>query len=329
MGKKLTDADKWKSQRWFRRLPPYYKLALAYMHGICEIDGTWQINCPDLLEDTLIPAPFDLNDFIKCCNTDYDNLTGEPIERQRVMKIGSEFLWITGYIKEQQEGNELKTITPKGNFARAALYNLASKGILWEGVRRGFIPLTIPITSLPVGLLDPSQRVLYIDIDIEKDKEIIETIYNSDSGDRKGGTGGRKGAGTSPVPAGAAPGSSGLPVPDMPPAMTEKDFINFENQLVADGMFVQPLMSSTGIKAEKDLRLWIQAFNCHIVGEDNTSKDYKEYRKHFSRWLKKQQDIPLGPPKVKKNGTSNATAAMAGIPAVTPKDVRQYQKHQS
>lgn len=317
MGKKLTEADKWKNQRWFRLLPPYYKLALEYIHGVCEIDGTWPINILDLVDDLGIPDGFDFEDFVKSCNKDYDNKTGKVIERHRVIVIGEEFLWLTGYIKLQQEGNEFKTINHKSIFARTALMKLAAKGVLGEGLRRGFLPLTIPLQALPIGVAAPSQGALYILIDKEKDKEIMAVLDNIIADDKKAA---KKAllAGVPPVgePAGR---HNREPAPDM----TEVEFTAFEDQIVEDRKFVEPLMASMYIKSETDLRLWIKSFNVHIVGDSNINKDFKEYKKHFKNWIKKQDTA--SPPKA-LNGKVNRAGSTAVIPRATPDDVKAYQK---
>lgn len=328
MGKKLTDANKWKSERWFRHLPPYYKLAWEYIHGVCDTDGTWPINCLDLVDDLKIPDDFDLLDFVKVCNKDFENLTGKIIERQRIMLIGHDYLWLTGYIQLQQESSELKVIKADSNFARSALMKLASKGALWEGLRRGFIALSNPLQAPSNPLPSPCEGALYIVVDKEIDKEIIGTMYSRELGDSKGGKGGKKGGKVLSLvgdqPSGVPPGNqpSGLPAPTPPPPMTAEKFKEFEETMIHEEIFIHPVMASSGIRTDKELRLWIQTFHAHIVGNEEIKKDYSLYRKHFKNWIK-TQDCSVMPKAI------NGKGKLAGgqpIPTVTQDQLKQYDK---
>lgn len=323
MGKRMTEISKWKNQRWFRLLPPYYKLAWEYLHAVCETDGTWLINVPDLMEDLKIPPPFNLVEFIKSCNTDYDNMTGEPIERQRIMFIGKTHILLTGYLHLQYEENQFYTINPRGNFAKSALYKLASKGALWEVIRRGYVLFSNPFLSLLDGVVMTSGTVLdkEIEIDREKDKEIMDKI-DPDENEKKGGKG-KSGAGRNlrVIPPDEEPGQTPTPAdPVGLPEMDQTAFAAYKVQLMDDHMFIDPLMTGYHLN-EQALLPWIDIFNAHIVGEKNTKKDYDEYRKHFKRWLGKQDYTKPPPSFSPKNGTPRMA-----VPLKTKEDLKKYEK---
>lgn len=329
MGKKLTNADKWKMQRWFRLLQPYHKLAWEYISAICDVDGTWEINCLDLVDDLRIPVgSFNLMEFIKACNSDYHHMTGEEIQCERVVLVGEKYLWLTGYVSLQNESMETRTVSPFSHFARSAFNKLAGKGIFNQALLRGYIPLSIPLEDLSKGLARPLTGGLYIDVDVDIDKEIIKKIdvlYN-DYKDRNGVKGGRKGKNKkSDYPGDNGEGQIPFTPPNLP-EMTQEQFAEFENCLVADSQFIESIMMGRGIKNDKDLRRWIKLFHANIIAEKNTRKDYPEYRKHFKNWIGTQKDTHKGPPKITPpaNGASNAN--QNGVSPMTPAELVKYQK---
>lgn len=330
MSKKLTLASKWKNERWFRLLLPEYKLVLCYLEGICDIDGTWPINCPDLIDDLRIQPSFNLQEFITACNTDYDILTGVAIEKQRIVKVGDSILWLTGYIKLQLE-DRFEQINPSGNYAKASFKKLAGKGVLFEGIQRGWVPLPNPYLTLIDGVDKAYARGLYIYIDIDRDKNVLRRLM-IDDGEEKGGKaakGGSKGK-LKVIPGGQPPAEDDDDSPgptEEIPEMTQKEFAEFEEKLLTDGLFINPIMISRGIASPEDLRLWLAQFHAQIVGDDNLRKDYKEYRKHFRNWIKLQEGTFSGPPK-KLNGKHVSVAGSATIPAITDKDLEKYKKKQ-
>jgi hypothetical protein len=327
MAKRMTETSKWKNQRWFRLLPPYYKLAWEYLHAVCDTDGTWLINVPDLIEDLKIPPPFSLLEFVKSCNTDYDNMTGEPIERQRIMFIGKAHILLTGYLHLQYEENQFYTINPKGNFARSALYKLASKGALWEALRRGYILLANPFISLLDGMAMTPGTVLdkEIEIDKEKDKDIMDKL-DSDEAGKKTAKGTGAGARNLRVilPADETPEGTPPADPVPLPEMDQSAFAQYKAQLIEDHMFVDPLMAGYHL-TQATLLPWVDIFNAHIVGEKNTKKDYDEYRKHFKRWLAKQDYTKPAPALPVKNGTPRI-ATGSTVALKTKDDLKKYEK---
>lgn len=327
MGKKLTNAGKWKNERWFRLLPAYYKLALDYIEGVCDVDGTWQINVMDLIDDLKIPAPFDFDDFVVSVNTDYDKFSGQPFVCERIRRINKESLWLTYYCNLQMESSDNKTLNPRGHFVWNAFKKLAGKGILGEGLIRGWLPLGIPINTLLTSFYTPCTGVLYIDIDVDRDRIILKGIENSDFWPKPGKktpkeeTPGKK---TTPVPEPEGE-FTGKP-PDAPSAeMTLEDFTAFENKLVADKIFIEPLMSVKKIMTEADLRLWLKTFHVHIAGNEKTRKNFIQYKNHFKNWIINQTTSD-GPPAPVNNGTYRKVTNGVTVPAVSQADKDKYQR---
>lgn len=69
--------------------------------------------------------------------------------------------------------------------------------------------------------------------------------------------------------------------------MTKEDLILFQGKLIQENLFIEPLMSSKGIKNKTDMLGWIKYFNIHIVGEGKIKKDYRDYMRHFKNWIVK------------------------------------------
>jgi hypothetical protein len=187
MAKRFTDSEIWKSQRWFRKLNPTYKLAFCYIKDQCNHAGIWRIDCSDLTEDLAIDK-FDFEDFIKSCNIEYDKITGDVIFKERLKVINNNFLWITGFIQFQYQGKDGK-VSPIAAPVRTALEILEGldKGYarVTEGLGKGYGLLGYAISNNFIILTDYQQlseiRVTegldkgYV-TPKDKDKEIITTI---------------------------------------------------------------------------------------------------------------------------------------------------------
>lgn len=100
MPNRLTDTTIWKKQKWFKKLPPLYKLAWKYLTDECDHAGFWKVDLSELLDDLGLDD-FDFDDFLLTCNKDYDKRTGKGIHRQRIMKINDTEVWLTGFIQFQ------------------------------------------------------------------------------------------------------------------------------------------------------------------------------------------------------------------------------------
>lgn len=160
MAKRLTDTDIWKTQRWFRKLPPLDKLAFCYIKDQCHHSGIWKIDCSDLIEDLGLES-FNLNTFISTINREFDKISGEEIIKERMLVVGKNFLWITGFIQFQYENKEGK-VSAEAAPVKTALQYLQGLGILAQGLDKGYVKLTEP---LPEGYTRAKDK------DIVKDKE--------------------------------------------------------------------------------------------------------------------------------------------------------------
>lgn len=166
MAKRFCDTDLWKNQRWFRKLPPIFKLVFCYIRDECNHAGLWKIDCTDLIEDLDIDS-FSMEDFIDAVNTEYDPLTGKKFPKERLRLVKNNFLWLTGFIQFQYEGKSRK-VTPTAPYVRTALAFLFGLEILEEALSKGYITLTEP-------LQDGWQTVQYK----SKDKDSISLTEKS------------------------------------------------------------------------------------------------------------------------------------------------------
>lgn len=122
MAKRMTDTGLWKSQRWFRKLPPNYKLAFCYIKDQSDHAGLWNIDCSDLIEDLGFET-FNISEFVDAINTEYNKITGEKIVKERLLLLRDSMLWITGFIQFQYEGKD-KVVGYISNATRSALWVL-------------------------------------------------------------------------------------------------------------------------------------------------------------------------------------------------------------
>lgn len=160
MAKRFGDSNIWKTQRWFRKLHPDYKLAFLYIKDQCDHAGIWNIDCTDLIEDLGINQ-FDINQFITSCNTEYDKNTGDVRVRERLRLLDKGYLWVTGFIQFQYKGKE-GLVNPYAAPVRTALQILSGFKLLNEALAKSYITLTEP---LPEGYLTPKDK------DKDKDKK--------------------------------------------------------------------------------------------------------------------------------------------------------------
>lgn len=143
MAKRYTDTTIWKKQRWFKKLPPIYKLAWKYITDTCDHAGILKIDFSEFVDDLGLEE-FDILDFIKQCNTDFDKSNGKKIERDRIKLLKNNTVWITGFLKFQYESKDdvhIKTLAP---VVFSALTILDNYGLFNEGLSKGYFSLSEP-----------------------------------------------------------------------------------------------------------------------------------------------------------------------------------------
>lgn len=146
MPKRQTETKIWSTQRWYRKLHPYHKLAWKYLTDCCDHAGIWKIDYGQLVEDTGIEE-FNLAQFVEACNTDFDKETGERIFRERILMVGKGILWLTGFIRFQYENKDFQ-VNPEVPVIKSALQILNGYGILNEALDKGYITLSKPFATL-------------------------------------------------------------------------------------------------------------------------------------------------------------------------------------
>lgn len=146
MAKRYTDTTIWKKQKWFRKLPPIYKLAWKYLTDMCDHGGIWKLDFGELIDDLGVDE-FDIKDFVSHCNTDFHKENGKKIERERIKLIGNKIIWITGFVKFQYE-NKAGVISPTTQPTKSALVILAGHGLIKEAKKMGYLGLQ----STPEGI---------------------------------------------------------------------------------------------------------------------------------------------------------------------------------
>ncbi len=152
MPKRFTDTDIWKNQRWFRKLTPNHKLSFCYIKDACNHAGLWKIDCSDLIDDLLLNE-FDLDNFIKCVNTEFNSINGDKIIKERLRIVKKNYLWITGFVQFQYEGKD--KVVCLSSPVRTALMFLQSIDLLNESINKGFITLKEPLQE---GWQTPKDR---------------------------------------------------------------------------------------------------------------------------------------------------------------------------
>lgn len=157
MARRQTDTKIWSTQRWFKKLDPYHKLAWKYLTDVCDHAGIWKIDFGQLVDDIGVEN-FDLKAFINACNQDFDKENGCKISRDRIKMINKSTIWLTGFVRFQYENKEF-LINPAVPAIKSALTILNGYGILQEALDKGYITLSKPFERT-------------IDIDRNRDKDI-------------------------------------------------------------------------------------------------------------------------------------------------------------
>lgn len=322
MARRFNETSKWKNERWFRLLPPLYKLAWEYISAQCDISGVWQINCLDMKDDLGFEQVIDLDDFIRSCNRDWDKVSGLSIECERLIQFDERFLWMTPFMVEQYLGKKDR-VNPDDPLTRSAMKKLSNHSKLAHAIRRGWIPLTDPYEGVLRGLPTPLEGVK--EREREKEREINTDIVSAFFPEE-----GRKHKKVSPAaPDDGEPSipalrpvrggsSDDLPAPEEQPMMTAKEFLEYERKMVDDKLFIEPIMMSKGIKDEGTLRRWIVEFHIQITGDEKLRKSYKEYKLHFKNWLNLMW--PKGLPEAQQQ--SKTTKGQV-IPQHTPESLKE------
>lgn len=136
MSKRFTDTDIWKKQRWFRKLSPTNKLVFCYIKDMCNHAGIWRVECSDLIDDLGLEE-FNMADFITAVNLEFDKVSGSKINKERLILLDGNLLWLTGFVQFQYEGKEGK-VNPDAAPVRTALMAL-------QGLSIPSITLTHPL----------------------------------------------------------------------------------------------------------------------------------------------------------------------------------------
>lgn len=173
MPKRQTETKIWSTQRWYRKLHPYHKLAWKYLTDCCDHAGIWKVDYGQLVEDTGI-EDFDLAEFIRACNTDFDKETGECIFRERIMTVNKGILWLTGFVRFQYENKDFQ-VNPEVPAIKSALQILNGYGILQQALNKGYVTLSKPFGTIskPPGLISEAVH----EVPFEKNGQI-----NTDEG---------------------------------------------------------------------------------------------------------------------------------------------------
>lgn len=137
MANRYTDSTIWKKQKWFKKLPPIYKLAWKYLADECNHAGIWKIDMSELLDDLGL-EDFNLDEFMLLCNKDFDKLTGKGIKRQRIIQITGDRLWLTGFITFQYGGKN-QCVKHSNNIIKSALELLKTFKIYDLAVKNKYI----------------------------------------------------------------------------------------------------------------------------------------------------------------------------------------------
>jgi hypothetical protein len=174
MPNRLTDTNIWKRQRWFKNLPPLYKLAWKYLTDMCDHAGIWKIDMAEFLDDTGIDD-FDLEDFIVKCNQDFNKKTGKIIFRQRAMKLNDAELWLTGFIAFQYSNKTTGSVNLHFNAARSAIKIIDDKNLYSLAVDNKFFSVETTQQSRTVAD-SPEQSATLPD-----SSEPSETVVNPNS----------------------------------------------------------------------------------------------------------------------------------------------------
>lgn len=161
MAKRFSETNIWKTQRWFKKLSPHYKLAFFYIKDQCDHAGIWNIDCADLIEDLGIDT-FDLSDFVDKCNIEYDKLSGAKSYKERLRILNKGYLWVTGFIQFQYKGKE-GLVNPSAKPVITAFQILSGNNLLEEALNKGYITLTEPFD---MGLITPKEK--------DKDKVLVK-----------------------------------------------------------------------------------------------------------------------------------------------------------
>jgi len=244
----MTDTDIWKSQRWFRKLEPNYKLAWNYIKDQCNHAGIWNIDCTDLMEDLGIDG-FSLTDFISATNTEYDKFSGKKIIKERLVILGDNFLWITGFLQFQYENKEGK-VNAEAAPVKTALQILNGYGILEQALIKGYFTL-----------IKGSVRAK----DKDKDKDIDKDIVNNRSSIKK---------------------KSKEKIPDFNTMPLKSEFGDLPEQyIISSKELVYRLHNKLQIESDTVTGLWEVFKTQHLTGHNHYPNEGKVYS-HFINTIK-------------------------------------------
>lgn len=161
MKKVMTDTEIWQ-QRWFKRMSPGNKLAYNYIKDSCNHAGIWSMDIIQLAEDMGTDS-FNLDGFLSQVNRDFDPISGEEIQRERVRVVEGKYIWMIGYMAFHW-GNQSGKMSPNVRGVRSGLEILEKHNLLEEAISKGFVLLsesyTNPIETLTKPLVNPIETPL-------------------------------------------------------------------------------------------------------------------------------------------------------------------------
>jgi hypothetical protein len=138
VNKRYTDRDIWE-QTWWIELDPKWKNVWRYLSDKCDTSGIWKIDMVKMARDIGYDR-IDLAEFIEAVNRDYDPITGEPVQKERVRRVDGK-LWLTGFIVFQY-GTEAGEVSASVPAVKGAINRLSREGLYQTAIDCEYFTVT-------------------------------------------------------------------------------------------------------------------------------------------------------------------------------------------
>jgi len=174
-------------EAWFVDMSPENKCVWNFLEKKCDTAGIWKIDIVSLRRH--VGKTVSIQDFLKEVNRDYDKLSGQEIQRERIKTIDNgRKLWITGFLLFQQGKDGCKEISVRKPVVKGAVENLIAHGLLEYAMENRFFTLNngwqrlLMVSNGSQGLATHKVEVEYEVEDKESLKENSETdVINNES----------------------------------------------------------------------------------------------------------------------------------------------------
>ncbi len=136
MPKRQTDTEIL-DQAWFQDMSLSSKAIWWFLEKRVDVAGIWKLDIIQMRR--ILKCKINIERFLREVNKDYDKITGEKIDKKRVILInGGAKIWVVNFLAFQW-GNSNSVVDLRYGAVRSGLKKIHEHGLLSMALKEGFL----------------------------------------------------------------------------------------------------------------------------------------------------------------------------------------------